>query len=74
MPNPASFRVQSPNFSVFLPADNFFGPLPSQAYLSVADGYYVMVAPLPSGKHTISFRGTDGNGVKQDVSYQFTIP
>jgi hypothetical protein len=72
VPKPASFRVQSPNFSVFLPADNFFG-LPSQSYLSVADGYYVMVAPLPSGKHTISFRGIDGNGFKQDVSYQFTI-
>jgi hypothetical protein len=71
--NPASFRLQSPIFSVQLPADNFFG-LPAQAYLTVADGYYVMVAPLPSGKHTVRFGGTDGGGFTQNITYRFTIP
>jgi hypothetical protein len=48
--------------------------VPSQPYLAVAaGGFYVMGAPLPSGKHATAFGGTSGNGFEQDVTYQFTI-
>jgi hypothetical protein len=60
------FRVQSPAYVFTLPADNFFtalgeGPFQAGTYFpGVDDGYYVMVAPLPVGHHTIHFQATAG--------------
>lgn len=62
--NLAAFRVQSPLFT--------WGPLPENNVLqgpplnlpagttspSVSDGYFVMVAPLSMGSHTIHFKGS----------------
>ena len=56
------FRVQSSAFGFTFPADNFFtavgeGPFEAGTYFpAVDDGYYVMVAPLPIGRHTIHFQ------------------
>ena len=56
--SPTGFCVQSQAFSLFLPADNLFGRLlPKQAYMAVAEGYYLMVAPLPAGPHKIQLGG-----------------
>ena len=72
------FRMQSPAFGFTLPADNFFtalgeGPFKAGTYFpSVDDGYYVMVAPLPIGHHTIHFHGTVGPYV-QDVTYHISV-
>ncbi len=86
--NLEKYRVQSPLFT--------FGPLPENNVLqwlgfdapagttsqSVADGIYLMLAPLSVGKHTIHFKGTfkftqepDGFDLvfKQDVNYQITV-
>jgi len=50
----AGYRAASPVFEVNLPADNFLG-LPAGSYSpNVADGYWLMVAPLTPGEHTIS--------------------
>jgi hypothetical protein len=72
VPNPSAFRVQSPVFGITLGADNLAG-LPAHGYMSVADGYYVMVAPLAAGRHTIHFGGVDGNGFTQDVTYHLKV-
>jgi hypothetical protein len=70
----ATFRIASPNFSVFLPADSLLAPLAAHSYLAVADGYYLLVAPLRSGAHIVRFGGTDGTGFTQNITYRFTIP
>jgi hypothetical protein len=72
------FRMQSPTYGFTLPADNFFnalgeGPFEAGTYFpAVDDGYYVMVAPLPLGHHTIHFHGIAGPYV-QDVTYHIDV-
>jgi len=72
------FRMQSPAFTFTLPADNFFtaigeGPFEAGTYSpAVDDGYYVMVAPLSLGEHTIHFHGTAGVDVL-DVTYHINV-
>jgi hypothetical protein len=72
------FRVQSPVFGFTLPDDNFFtaigeGPFKGGTYFpAVDDGYYVMVAPLMIGRHTIHFHGTAGPDVL-DVTYHINV-
>jgi hypothetical protein len=72
------FRMQSPAYGFTLPADNFFnalgeGPFEAGTYFpAVDDGYYVMVAPLPLGHHTIHFHGIAGPYV-QDVTYHIYV-
>ncbi len=59
----ASYRAQSPLFTWGpLPANNVFqDPVNFPAGTtspSVSDGYFVMVAPLSAGSHTIHFKGS----------------
>ena len=49
------------------------GPFQAGTYFpAVDDGYYVMVAPLSIGDHTIHFHGTAGPYVR-DVTYNITV-
>lgn len=72
------FRTQSSVYEFTLPADNFFtaigeGPFTAGTYSpAVDDGYYVMVAPLSLGHHTIHFHGTAGVDVL-DVTYHIDV-
>lgn len=72
------FRMQSPAFGFTLLADNLFtatgeGTYKEGTYFpSVDDGYYVMVAPLPVGHHTIHSHGLGGPFV-QDVTYHIYV-
>jgi hypothetical protein len=76
-----NYRVQSPVFSAVLPEGNIYGQEPGLFMPCVDDGYYLMVAPLPVGKHTIHFHGvnwvwtTEGNRepVVLDVTYNLTV-
>jgi hypothetical protein len=52
------FRVQSPQFSFTAPDPWIFSPAPSGEGTAVSDGYFVMVAPLSVGEHTIQFAGS----------------
>src|SRR5262249_35061297 len=70
--NLQNYRVRSPEFTYGpLPDNNvlqFFGldaPAGSTS-LSVADGYFVMVAPMSPGQHTIHFGGTAVYTLAQD--------
>jgi hypothetical protein len=76
------FRAQSDFFGLTLPIDNLLG---SQAgtchfdpdvgacvpYLAVADGFYLMLPPLPPGEHTLHIHGVMPafGGFTLDVTY-----
>jgi hypothetical protein len=73
----ARYRVRSPVFAITLPKDNLYqyNEIPVAAgtyYPVVADGYFLMLAPLPVGKHTISFQGASP-GFQLNVSYTITV-
>lgn len=54
--NLSSYRAQSPEFSFTAPTPWIFGGT-GGAGAAVADGYYLMVAPLSAGPHTIHYSG-----------------
>ena len=76
-------REQSEPFAAAMPEDNLFGPnacapgvsLPAGIYSpSVDDGYYVAIAPLTPGAHTIHFHADNGDGtLAQDVTYHLIV-
>ena len=73
----ACYRTDSPFFDVSLPpTGGLFGPDFDGAVLrSVADGIYVMLAPLSVGQHTIHFTGASSadGGFTLDVTYHITV-
>jgi hypothetical protein len=65
-------QCSAPAFSLFLPAANVFG-LPAGTYSpAVADGFYLLLAPLTPGVHTITFGGTSSFG-SQDITYNLVV-
>jgi len=89
VPHLTRFRTVSPSFNFALPDDDLFGAFMLTAptgtcfpkdgicepYLSAGDGYYVMLAPLSDGPHTIRFTGTFGDPINftTDVTYHLTV-
>jgi hypothetical protein len=63
-------RVQSPVLTITLPDTAPYTP-------NVSDGYWLLLPPLPAGKHTIYFKGvvTDGpfKGFVVEVTYKLTV-
>lgn len=62
IPDLGTYRAQSPasgalteTFSVNIPANKYNG-VPPGPYQTVADGFYVMLAPLPVGIHSVHIR------------------
>lgn len=71
-------RCSAPSFSLTFPADNFFAPgLPAGTYgPAVADGVYLLLAPLTPGVYTITFGGTGfsfGSQFSQDITYHLVV-
>lgn len=63
-------RVVSAAYRFILPENDILGLGPDEA-LSVSDGYYVMLQPLPLGEHSIHFGGgADWNPV---VTYTINV-
>jgi hypothetical protein len=54
--NISNFRVASPEFRFHAPTPWIFGETGGRGK-SVADGYYLLVRPLPVGTHTIRYTG-----------------
>jgi hypothetical protein len=54
--DPARFRFSSPQFAFTAPTPWIFGDV-GGAGTSVGDGYYILLRPLPAGRHTIHFGG-----------------
>ncbi|MDB5059940.1 MAG: hypothetical protein JWO59_3412 [Chloroflexi bacterium] len=72
---PAEDGCTAPALSLTFPADNFFG-IPAGTYSpAVADGVYLLVAPLAPGTHTITFGGTgfDSGSFSQDITYNLVV-
>lgn len=67
----------SPAWSLTVPDDNNLFGLPAGAYgPGVADGYYLMLAPLRPGNHTIRFGATFFWGpdeFTQDITYNVVV-
>jgi hypothetical protein len=77
-----SYRFQSPElFSLTVPEDNVFDlwipgvDTPAGTYYPcVADGYYLMLAPLNAGEHTIHWTGAiPAFGYFPDITYHLTV-
>lgn len=74
---PASpYRVQSPLFTFDAVVGN--GVVPPGVSNAVADGYWIMLAPLSAGQHTLYFKGVApfpefGFTFVTDVTYHLTI-
>jgi len=81
--NLTDYRVPSPVFSVTLPEDNVVAFLsgvdvPGGIYAPVvSDGYFLMLAPLSAGAHTIHFKATVNSGPftgsASEIIYHLTI-
>ena len=65
---------QSMPFSLHLPADNILG-VPAGVYFPAVDsGYYVLLAPLLAGQHTIHWAGSiTFFFLSLDVTYNITV-
>jgi hypothetical protein len=73
--NLTQYRATSPNlvFAV-APSPNVLGVEAGSGEL-VADGYYLLLAPLSSGQHTIHFKGTFSQwGSTVEETYYLTVP
>jgi hypothetical protein len=55
--NLKQYRAVSPQFDLILPNSNVFG-LTSGTTQSVADGFWIILQPLPAGKHEVRFSGS----------------
>lgn len=73
-----AYRILSPSFMVELPPGNIsdavFGVhLDAGEYgPCLNEGYFLLLTPLPAGKHTIHFTGTSGT-FQLDVTYHLTV-
>jgi hypothetical protein len=75
------YRVVSPVFNYTLPTDNIvsfankapFPPLATPTPGAVADGIFVLLAPLPVGTHTLHWEGGIPGAFTQNITYTITV-
>ncbi len=57
IPDMSKYRLQTPGFTLVLPPDNVLNENvtkgTSKTFKAIADGYWLLLPPLPKGKHTI---------------------
>jgi hypothetical protein len=71
-----AYRAFSPVFSITHPPDSIYGVPPGTYTPQISDGYWVMLAPLSVGAHTIHFKGVVdffGTPFETEVTYHLTI-
>jgi hypothetical protein len=71
--NLGAYRAHSPTFEITLPENNLFGAPAGTYGPAAADGYWVMLHPLPPGQHTIHIHGVFPNGGVLDVTYHLLV-
>lgn len=76
--NPARGRVAADVFTYWLPEDNVPASLalaaPRGIYSpAISDGYWVMVRPLPAGRHTLRFAASAGPPFSFTLDIRYTI-
>ncbi len=72
------YRVISPVFTYHIPEDNIYSLFnlnfqEQDVTGAVADGVYLMVAPLSVGQHKIHFAGNFGTTFKLDITYTVNV-
>ncbi|HZA92702.1 MAG TPA: hypothetical protein VE420_08770 [Gemmatimonadales bacterium] len=73
IPDLERYRVQSDLFAVALPAGNMLGVEPTVTQ-GVADGYWLLLAPLPVGEHELHFGGSvPDSDIASEVTYHLTV-
>jgi hypothetical protein len=79
IPDLKIYRVQSPLFNVTIPKDNVIGSPPGTTR-AVSDGFWILLKPLPVGKHEIHLSGslvdfttTGPLNFVSDAKYDITI-
>ena len=77
--DPFAYRAQSPPGGFPLPYGpllrdfGFEDPLPDPRQPAVADGYWILLAPLSRGSHEIVIHAGDGKELNIDVTYHLTV-
>jgi hypothetical protein len=72
-PNGSRFRFQSPLFQITWAPNNGFN-VPAGTGASVADGFWVLLKPLATGRHEIDFHGAiPAFNFQLDVHYLVTV-
>jgi hypothetical protein len=70
------YRTESPLFNITVPADNVFGSALSAGTHGpdMDEGYYLMLAPLGAGQHTIHFHGSLPDvAFTLDITYHIAV-
>ncbi len=72
------YRVTSPVFTYHIPENNIYSlfglNFPEQDVPgAVADGVFLMLAPLPKGQHTIHFAGNFGTAFALNIHYTINV-
>jgi hypothetical protein len=77
VPHLERYRFETPLFTWGpLPTDNILGLPAGTTTDAVSAGYFIMLAPLSSGPHTVHFAGTSGispNAFTLDITYHLTV-
>jgi hypothetical protein len=68
-----NYRVQSPVFSITYPVGAVFGLPSGTSTPNLADGYWLLFAPLSPGAHTIVSTGVGHSGFGGSVTWHLTI-
>jgi hypothetical protein len=71
-----AYRAFSPVFSITHPSDSVFGVAPGTYTPQISDGYWIMLAPLSAGTHTVHFKGIAdffGTPFGTEVTYHLTV-
>src|SRR6476620_6679086 len=69
-------RVQSPLFKTSVVPNNPFNEPPIEKGTAFADGYWVLLKPLPIGEHTLHFKGVFDLGQDDfvvELTYHITV-
>jgi hypothetical protein len=72
------YHFASAQFSAALPDHNIYqywgNPIPAATTMPyLADGFWIMLAPLAKGSHTLHFHGATSDGILQDITYKLTV-
>jgi hypothetical protein len=69
----SAYRVATPLITLWLPQDNLLGSS-RQVADSVADGYQVILSPLPVGEHVVTIGGPGPQpGETVTITYRLTV-
>lgn len=68
-----AYRLKSPAFPITLPFPNILQVPVAGTFPAVSDGYWLMLAPLEPGNHSVSFKGVARDGFAVEVIYNLIV-